>query len=188
MGLWTCKKCSSLYEPINQSRICRSCRNTKCVECGILFDETEKAHKERCDECSIVYRRKRASNWYSDNKDKKSAYDKTRREKKRHLYRGASKRFRDNHPAKKRAESMARRYGLRKATPEWASMEYMNLFYRFAKIESERTGKHVHVDHIYPLNSKWVCGLHCEDNMQLLFAEDNIRKSNHYSFEHEGRQ
>jgi hypothetical protein len=62
----------------------------------------------------------------------------------------------------------------------------MNLFYKIAKMEQQRIGKPVHVDHIYPLNSDWVCGLHCEQNMQLLIAADNIAKSNHYSLEHEG--
>lgn len=65
-----------------------------------------------------------------------------------------------------------------KATPAWANQWYINLFYSHAKEEEVRTGKKVHVDHIVPLRSDLVCGLHTEDNLQLLFSEDNIAKSN----------
>lgn len=65
-------------------------------------------------------------------------------------------------------------------TPVWANKQYIELWYKLAKIEEERTGRKVHVDHIIPLNGKTVSGLHSEDNMQLLFAEDNIAKSNHH--------
>jgi len=79
----------------------------------------------------------------------------------------------------KYAEYEAKRRSFKlKATPQWANHKYIRLFYTGAKIEEKRTGKKVHVDHIYPLNSDIVCGLHCEDNLQLLFANDNLIKSN----------
>ena len=87
------------------------------------------------------------------------------------------------------AQLIARRSKIKNQTPAWANYKYMNLFYKMAKLEQERTGRAIHVDHIYPLVSDWVCGLHCEDNLQLMFAEDNIRKGNkrnHYSLEHGG--
>lgn len=77
-------------------------------------------------------------------------------------------------------KNLARPKRIKKCTPKWANFKYIELWYIFARMEAERTGKSVHVDHIVPLKSKFVCGLHCEQNMQLLFAEDNFKKNNKY--------
>lgn len=71
-----------------------------------------------------------------------------------------------------------RKRNLECCTPSWANHRYIEMFYELAKMEEERTGRPVHVDHIIPLKGKNVCGLHWEHNLQLLFAEDNLRKAN----------
>lgn len=80
--------------------------------------------------------------------------------------------------AKLRGYKHARKDTKLNATPSWANQKYMDLFFEIVKLEEDRTGRKCHLDHIVPLKSKLVCGLHCEDNMQVLFAEDNIRKGN----------
>lgn len=62
--------------------------------------------------------------------------------------------------------------------PIWANIDRINRIYFDAKNKTEKEGKVYHVDHIVPLKSKYVCGLHCEDNLQILPASINISKGN----------
>jgi len=72
-----------------------------------------------------------------------------------------------------------RRYATKlNATPSWANPVYMKDMYTIAKIVSEATGIKHHVDHIVPLKSRSVCGLHVEHNLQVIPASQNCRKQN----------
>lgn len=84
----------------------------------------------------------------------------------------------DRNPGARNASRMRRHAAKLQATPTWANSAYIKLWYAFAKTESERTGKAVEVDHIVPLQSETVCGLHNEHNLQLLFERDNRVKNN----------
>ncbi len=89
----------------------------------------------------------------------------------------ARERRREN-PAASRAVAAARRAARLRATPKWANHKYIQLWYKFARLEEERTGRQCHVDHIVPLRSRIVSGLHCEHNLQIMFAEANNSKGN----------
>jgi hypothetical protein len=65
------------------------------------------------------------------------------------------------------------------ATPPWADQDMIaDLYKRASKLSCDEIK--YHVDHIVPLQSDVVCGLHCEANLQLLLASDNISKSNRW--------
>ena len=66
------------------------------------------------------------------------------------------------------------------ATPSWANMDYIDNKYICAKLCSEGTGIPYHVDHIVPLYSELVCGLHVSDNLQVIPGAENVSKSNHH--------
>ena len=91
-----------------------------------------------------------------------------------------NKEWRERNPEKHNAKEAKRRSLKLKATPAWVNYRYITLFYAAAKMEEIRTGRKVHVDHIVPLKGKNVCGLHCEDNLQLLFASANLSKGNRF--------
>jgi hypothetical protein len=65
-----------------------------------------------------------------------------------------------------------------KALPSWADKNRIEMIYKEAKRLEQETGVAHHVDHIVPLNSPLVCGLHNEFNLQAIPLLDNVRKSN----------
>lgn len=52
--------------------------------------------------------------------------------------------------------------------------------YRLAKLREKICGGKWHVDHIVPIQSKLVCGLHVESNLRVIPAFMNISKSNRH--------
>jgi 5-methylcytosine-specific restriction endonuclease McrA len=52
--------------------------------------------------------------------------------------------------------------------------------YRQAKKLTQKTGILHEVDHIIPLQNHLVCGLHVENNLQILTREQNRKKFNHF--------
>jgi hypothetical protein len=72
------------------------------------------------------------------------------------------------------------------ATPLWLTSEQftaISLFYTKAKTLEQETGIKCHVDHIIPLQGKYVCGLHVPWNLQVLSREENISKRNYHESE-----
>lgn len=75
----------------------------------------------------------------------------------------------------KRNAITARRYAKKsQSTPRWAERELIAEVYRQAALRGW------HVDHVVPLNSPLVCGLHCWANLQLLSPSENCSKGNHH--------
>jgi hypothetical protein len=66
----------------------------------------------------------------------------------------------------------------RLATPKWADLDAIEAVYTEARIRTLKTGIQHHVDHFYPLRSRKVQGLHVAGNLQILTAQDNLKKSN----------
>ncbi len=68
------------------------------------------------------------------------------------------------------------------ATPVWANKFFIEEFYDLAKRRTDlNTGGHKwHVDHIVPLKSDLVCGLHVEHNLQVVPALINWSKNNRH--------
>lgn len=73
--------------------------------------------------------------------------------------------------AKRRADRI-------KATPKWVDLKAIELIYEEAQFRTEFFGIIFHVDHIIPLKSKFVCGLHWEGNLQVILGVENLRKKN----------
>lgn len=66
------------------------------------------------------------------------------------------------------------------AVPEWADRKKMRRFYTEAKKLTKETGIWHTVDHIVPIVSDLVCGLHCEANLQVMPHAANAAKGNRW--------
>lgn len=62
-------------------------------------------------------------------------------------------------------------------TPKWASKEAIAAKYREARELAEQTGVEHHVDHIIPLCGPLVCGLHVENNLNVVQGVLNLQKA-----------
>lgn len=77
-------------------------------------------------------------------------------------------------PIKARANEAKRRAVKLRAIPAWGDMGDINQVYA----EARYTG--LSVDHIVPLRSKTVCGLHVWENLQLVSKSYNLSKGNRF--------
>lgn len=74
----------------------------------------------------------------------------------------------------------ARRAAKLERTPVWSDDSAIRKMYDEAGKITRSTGIPHHVDHVIPLQGEKVSGLHVPENMQILPASENIRKSNKY--------
>lgn len=95
----------------------------------------------------------------------------------KHIWKTANKHLIAQYAARYRASKL-------RATPLWAKTEFEEFcieeIYKLSVIRTNSTGIRHSVDHIVPLNSKIVCGLHCVDNLRVITLSENSSKSNRY--------
>lgn len=72
----------------------------------------------------------------------------------------------------------ARRAFTKRATPLWANKKAMAAVYARAAFMTEMFGEQYVVDHIVPITSPVVCGLHVEHNLRVIPWRENTLKSN----------
>jgi hypothetical protein len=162
----------------------RITNNGTCVEC-----------RKRHSVDSSERRKEQIAAWFREHRDEQRQKTNARRAANRPLHREKNRAWAENNPEKV-AESRAawikahpshinayrhrRRADSRKAMPAWADKRLIKMVYQQARDESVRAGERMHVDHIVPMRSRLVCGLHNEFNLQLLPASANQSKGNRW--------
>ena len=63
--------------------------------------------------------------------------------------------------------------------PAWADVDEIKVFYQAAAVRRS-AGFKCEVDHIVPLRSPYVCGLHVPAHLQLLESRSNKAKGNRH--------
>ena len=136
----------------------------KLLEKGAVYREENRAEVNA-----------KTEKWKADNPDKVLAQAVVYREKNRRRIKAGCSRWKSANPGKVNADAAKRRAAKLKATPKWANATAIRAIY----VEASRLGKEV--DHIIPLRSPTVCGLHWEGNLQLLTPFENAQKGNSYA-------
>lgn len=143
------------------------------------LEETKQYNKDNKDivkERSKIFREK--------NKERLNEESRQRYRKNKHKKKDYARNYYLSNQAAYNYRTIKRKMLLIQATPTWARTELEDFaiseMYDKAKRLEEITGNSFHVDHIVPINSNIVCGLHCLENLQLLLASENLSKSNRY--------
>lgn len=143
----------------------------------------------------LLRNRKRSRDWYWNNKERvqnnfKKWYAKNRLlmiERSKQWREDNKERYSDNQAAWRKKvssnrviQARKRRMDLLKARPSWANDFFIEEAYRLAELRSKMLGYPWQVDHIVPLKSKKVCGLHVHNNLRVIPAIENNRKGNRH--------
>ena len=153
-------------------------RKTKgaCVECmkeDWAVDNEKRKSKPKSEAAKAAGKR-----YYERNKEAVIARSAARppEEKRR-----ARADYKDRNVDVVRADTSVRKRRHREATPKWLTPEQrlaMRQLYIQARKLTEVTGERYVVDHIVPLRSHEVCGLHVPWNLRVITQEENLKKSN----------
>jgi len=98
-----------------------------------------------------------------------------------HVKQEYQKAWKERNPLWVKADTKARRRKHRQATPPWLTQTQkaqIREMYKTAMTLTKLTGEQYVVDHIIPLRSDAVCGLHVPWNLRVITREENLAKSN----------
>ena len=167
-------------EPCKHGHIAPRKTKGNCVEC--MKVEWKQGAEKRAD-YFVQYNKKhevkeKKHEWYLRNRDQVMEAASTRPLEVKRQYQQA---WKERNLVWVRADTKARRRKHRQATPPWLTTKQkseIRQIYQIAITMSKTTGEQYVVDHIVPLRSETVCGLHVPWNLRVITQDDNLRKSN----------
>ena len=175
-----CKECA-----------CRTAREWGAKNKGYVAEKNRERYLRTQ---QVVAERSRA--WVAAHPERALAFGRKYREANPDKERARARRYREAHREAARAyrvEYFAKNPGLRntwdarrraqekRAMPCWANEFFIAEAYHLAQLREQHTGFGWHVDHVIPLQNPLVCGLHVENNLQVIPATENWKKSNSFS-------
>lgn len=145
--------------------------NATCMRC--VLDRTAVWKKQNWDKHLSQCQQWKHNHVQSTQQNSKEYY-----EKRGEHIRALSKKWRKQNPDRVCLSANNRRAQKLLATPKWVDEYKVAQIYLDACTKTKDTGILHEVDHIVPLRAKTVCGLHWEENLQVIPATTNRRKSN----------
>lgn len=152
----------------------RKTSNGECADCARVRlkkwrDRHPEAVKKHNDTQHLLHAAElstRSKRFCEQNKDKVKKWSKRYQQKNLHIFAANN--------AKRKATKL-------KATPKWLSKEdrwLITEIYDLCRRRTFATGVPWQVDHIVPLQSKDVCGLHVPWNLRVILGKENRAKGN----------
>jgi hypothetical protein len=176
----TCTKCGEIkpLTEFHKQKLSKHGVESRCKACKAMSDRQRKvnnreqinawkrAHHHRHKDRLLPQIKQRSSAWYENNKEHKA--------RKAKEYAQANRPVMNAIAAKRRAVE-------RNAVPSWADFSVIKFFFATRQYMTNETGFDWHVDHVVPLQGRYVCGLHVHNNLRVVPATDNLRKSNSFT-------
>lgn len=167
-------------EPCKHGHVALRKTKGSCVEC--LKVEWKAAAVSRVDYFREYNRdeevKGKKHDWYLANRAQVIAAARARQPDVLRRYRQT---WKENNRTAIRADTKARRRKHREATPPWLTRKQKILIrqlYQISITSTQTTGEQYVVDHIIPLRSETVCGLHVPWNLRVITQKENLTKSN----------
>lgn len=159
----SCIECSGISDARWKKTNVKKCSAQKRVWCGNNREKVRAIKKKWNAEHDKDGQKVRSRRWYLANQEKAN--------KQQSEWAKRNPELRTATAAKYRASKL-------KQMPKWANVEKIKEIYKQARTMTESTGIVHHVDHIIPLQSDIVSGLHVEANLQILYGKANQSKGN----------
>lgn len=165
-------------------KICVKCNETKDLTLFRKRNTSKDGRRGDCKQCDGAYRKARLSDPIKREKERQRLRDvrsnETPEQREYRLAQGREYAKKNPHILLKNTRKRQAR--ILQATPEWAESEfeqfYIEEIYHLSALRKQMLGVEFNVDHIVPLQSKLVCGLHCASNLRILPATENKVKLN----------
>ena len=174
------------------SKTCSVCKQVKEFSAFYKAAKSKTGFGNRCKTCELEYQRGRkeekqqaSAKWWGK-KGKEVLQLKRAKTKQKQLEKTAHRLAvlaltEQTLAVRWRKHNASRRFARKKATPVWVDSEHtarISSIYALTQQLQEATASIYHVDHIVPLISEQVCGLHVWWNLQPLSEKANIVKNN----------
>ncbi|GAG06311.1 unnamed protein product, partial [marine sediment metagenome] len=162
-----CERYKNYVLRLNNYKYCRDCVNLLVLNNFSTSKYTIHEKNNQCKQCAKEYR--------DEHKESAKEYSKKYREENKEEIKLKSKEYNQKDYVKllNRKNSAKRKAAKLQRTPSWGNEQ------KIKEIYLNCPSNH-HVDHIIPLQGKYVSGLHVHTNLQYLTAKDNLSKGNRY--------
>lgn len=172
-----CKVCSSARRLKNKDEFLEYSKNYYQQNKEHILEKARQRYKVLYETISEQKKEYRKRNAKAISNQRKAAYEANKID---HLER--QKIWRQNNRLTIYMRNVKRNSRSKQAIPKWLNsghqFELACICTYAASLNS--VGLHYHVDHIIPLQGDIVSGLHTPDNLQVITAEENLRKGNRY--------